>query len=626
MCRAGVEWQRIYEKYCDNNSWDFGNNKDAISAFWLDGIRRNKAYENIITVGMRGECDSSLEGSLAYNVQLLKDIILTQKNILKQEGLSDTPKLLAVYKEVEKYWNGGVDLTTGEMVEGLKNWKLEDSTSPFDDIIVMLCEDNYGNVRSLPMKERKGGWGMYYHFDYNGAPRGYMWLNVMQLEKTWEQLSQTYDYGVRDCWIVNVGDLKPMEMQISYYMDLAYDFDTYGNNPKVTPAEYYRDFVRQQFSYGVGEDTVEGVARVLEDYCKLNQICKPEYIRENVYSIDNEGEAQSILTWCQDIRKRAEYYKKLIPSKLQDAYYQLVYYPAAASANVQELYIYLSYNKKYAAVGSKEANVYAKLFEACVAFDKELSNYYNNTMSSGKWCGMMLQPHYGYTNWHHESIVQPKADYVGTPIEKLPDGTYLETRNCVSMGAEGFVKSTADKKAEWKVIPNYGRYNAAIKVFPSTASYSIYGNAVVNGESSELPSPYVKYSFYVTNDGEYTLRTYTSPSNNLDGDKVTLRYAVSFDSEKIKVVDSLPKVFIAGDYYNMSWCEGVAWNIHITELPVNLKAGLHTLRFYSVDPGLVLQKLLLYYGEMPKSYLGPIESHNTAFVTGIGKSSLQTDC
>ena len=101
---------------------------------------------------------------------MLKDIILTQKSQLAAEGLSDAPKMLVVYKEVEKYWNGN------EESEGLKNWKDADGNSPLDDVVIMLCEDNFGNIRSLPvtdkLKNRKGGWGMYYHFDYNGAPRG----------------------------------------------------------------------------------------------------------------------------------------------------------------------------------------------------------------------------------------------------------------------------------------------------------------------------------------------------------------------------------------------------------------------------------------------------------------------
>lgn len=666
MCRAGVEWQRIYEKYSESNEWDFKKNRKAIPEFWRDGITRNKDYENVITLGMRGENDSSLGGSMAYNVQSLKDIILTQKEILKEAGLSNSPKMLVVYKEVEQYWNGGIDITTGEEVEGLKDWKNPCGTSPLDDIIIMLCEDNYGNVRSLPTNDRKGGWGMYYHFDYNGGPRGYMWLNVMQLEKTWEQLSQTYDYGVRDCWIVNVGDLKPMEMQISYYMDLAYDFDTYGTNPKVTPEEYYTAFVRQQFAYGLRNEDVDGIGKVLSDYCKLNQMCRPEYAREDIYSLDNYAEAPRILDWCIDMEKRAAFYQDKVPVELKDAYYQLIYYPTVASANVTAMYIYLAYNKKYAAVGNEIADRYGKLFDACVAYDKELADYYNNTMSNGKWKGMMLQNHYGYTSWHHESIVWPIAVYVKenngdnrievvkahkaelakevpeiaailselqreqnkcTELNKqlqeeaklagLPVGTFMESDGVVSMGAEDFVRSygkeecikTFTETVTWNVIPDYGRYTASIKLYPTTVSYSYQGDEVECGGRNCLDTPYVEYSVYIKEGEEYTLLTYTSPSNNLDGECIKLRYGVSFDCGTPQIVNSLPDGFLAGDSRNLHWSKGVDWNIRLTESKITLSKGLHTLQFYSIDPGLVLQKLVLYKGELPQSYLGPKTSY-----------------
>lgn len=676
MCRAGVEWQRIYENYSDSNEWDFKKNRKAIPGFWRDGITRNKDYENVITLGMRGENDSSLGGSMAYNVQSLKDIILTQKEILKEAGLTNSPKMLVVYKEVEQYWNGGIDTTTGEEVEGLKDWKNPCGTSPLDDIIIMLCEDNYGNVRSLPRNDRKGGWGMYYHFDYNGGPRGYMWVNVMQLEKTWEQLSQTYDYGVRDCWIVNVGDLKPMEMQISYYMDLAYDFDTYGTNLKVTPEEYYRAFVGQQFTYGLVDKDVDGIAKVLSDYCKLNQMCRPEYAREDIYSLDNYAEAPRILAWCIDIEKRAALYQDRVPVELKDAYYQLVYYPAVASANVAAMYIYLAYNRKYAAIGSEIANRYGMLFDACVDYDMELADDYNNTMSNGKWKGMMLQNHYGYTSWHHESIVWPKAVYVkgncvvdnqidvvkankavsakevpeiaailsdlhteenkiiklNKQLQKeaelagLPVGTYMGYDGVVSISAEDFVRSYGKEEssktftgiAAWNVIPNYGRYTASIKVYPTTISYSTQGDEVEGGERSSLDTPYVEYSLYIKEDGEYTLLSYTSPSNNLDGDCIKLRYGVSFDYGNPRIVNTLPNGFVAGDCIEPHWCKGVDWNIHETNSTITLIQGLHILRFYYIDPGLVLQKLVLYKGELPKSYLGPQNSYKTQILLKNG--------
>jgi len=527
-----------------------------------------------------------------------------------------------VYKEVEKYWNGNAEC------EGLKNWKDENGNSPLDDVVIMLCEDNFGNIRSLPvtdkLKNRKGGWGMYYHFDYNGAPRGYMWLNVMQLEKTWEQLSETYDCGVRDIWIVNVGDLKPMEMQISYYMDLAYDFEKYGTNGSVTPGDYYLQFVKQQFSHGVSEVILAQMAGLLAGYSKLNGICKPEYMRENIYSLENFGEAKSMLDFALFLMEGAELCKAEIPAELQDAYEQLVYYPVTASANVVALYIYSAYNRYYAEKKDVRTNGYAALVEEAIAKDRELMRHYNEEMSGGKWNKMMSQPHLGYVAWNAENCAPPTPvvlEGVDCPfnkdvlIEELMEAEFVRPEGYVVLQADAYednvpvvVRETKEEQekifsAQFRIIPNYGRSDAAAKVFPITMELAKKFD--VSGSVTELP--YLEYEFALSEDAEYTIRTYLAPSNNLDGDKVELRYALRVDDGEAMVVNALPKGYIAGDYWEPQWCRAVIINAHINESKVNLKAGVHRLRFYGIDAGVVLQKIVIYRGELPESYLGPEE-------------------
>lgn len=650
MCRAGEEWRHLWQQYTDKYNWDFAVNREGISKFWEDGIRRNKPYESVITVGMRGEADSALVGGLQYNIDLLKDIILTQKRQLAAEGLSDASKMLVVYKEVEKYWNGGTDEVTGHPAEGLKDWKLADGTSPLDDVVIMLCEDNYGNVRSLPvtekLKNRKGGWGMYYHFDYNGGPRGYMWLNVMQLEKTWEQLSQTYDCGVRDIWIVNVGDLKPMEMQISYYMDLAYDFETYGTNGSVTPGDYYLKFVKQQFSYGVSEVVQAQMAGLLAGYSKLNAICKPEYMRENIYSIENFGEAQSMLDFALFLMEGAELVKPEIPKELQDAYEQLVFYPVTASANVVALYIYSAYNRYYAEKKDARTNGFAALVEEAIAKDKELMRHYNEEMSAGKWNKMMSQPHLGYVAWNAENCALPTPivlEDVSCPysrdvlIEELMETRPEPLAGCVVLQADAYaenvpvvlVERVQDSlqntgisrqqaenavhpterqeggykifSAQFRIIPNYGRSDASAKVYPVTME-----TAKLYDETGSVEGlPYLEYIFDADMTTDYAIRVYLAPSNHLDGDKVELRYGIAVDEQATVVVNALPKGYIAGDCYEWQWSRAVEQNVHIKESRVSLAAGVHKLRFYGIDAGLVLQKIVIYRGALPDSYLGP---------------------
>ncbi len=255
MCRAGNEWGQDYAQYLNDDdvslgskaTWDYFNYDYAIREFWRDGYTRNAPFENLVTIGMRGESDSSLGLSLTDSVLNLKNVITDQLDIINEysaENNTETaPTTLCLYKEVEEYWYGGTDPESGEYVPGLNAWCSEDGSGPLENTNIMLCDDNFGNVRTLPRPEerdRAGGWGMYYHFDYVGVAHNYKWIGTHQLEKTYENMKTAYDYGVRNVWVVNVGDFKPLELNISYFLDLAYDIDTYGDPD--SPGEYYRSW------------------------------------------------------------------------------------------------------------------------------------------------------------------------------------------------------------------------------------------------------------------------------------------------------------------------------------------------------------------------------------------------
>lgn len=269
---AHQDWVRNKSKY-GNGEWSWVTNSDGLSEFFTYGATHNGQYDNMCTIGMRGDGDATMlpEGStVEENVTLLKEIITAQKNILSENGLADKPKMIALYKEVEQYWYGN------DETEGLKDW------DGLDDTIVMLAEDNYGNLRTLPSEEnrdRAGGWGMYYHFDYNGAPASYQWTQTFQLQKVWEQMSMAYDYGVDDLWIVNVGDLKPMEMPISYFLDMAYDFDTWGTSHIKSADEYEKNWLKEQFGNYMTEDEINDVASLIDEYTRITTLRKPEIVK-----------------------------------------------------------------------------------------------------------------------------------------------------------------------------------------------------------------------------------------------------------------------------------------------------------------------------------------------------------
>lgn len=407
LCRAGEEWGRVWKEYTKDTTkkydWNFNVNEEAITNFWKDGVTRNKAFENVYTLGMRGEADSELEGGMEENIDLLKRVITTQKQILAENNLSGAPKVLTVYKEVENYWHGNDD------IPGLKKW------DQLDDVMIMLCEDNNGNMRTLPTtkeeQERKGGWGMYYHFDFHGGPTSYEWVNTKELNKVWEQMTMAYEHGIDDMWIVNVGDLKPMEMNISYFLDMAYDYETWGENGRNKTGDYMKQWVKQQFGSALNEEQTEGVASLLKEYTWINGSCNPETLKKNTYHVTNYNEAVRVLKRAQKLMDDAETYKKIIPDRLQAAYFELVYYPAVASANVAKMQILSGLNEYFYGKGSSLANVYGEQLQESIELDKTLEYTYNNEIPGvgDKWKNMMSSPHVGYVTWDSKGWSYPQV-------------------------------------------------------------------------------------------------------------------------------------------------------------------------------------------------------------------------
>src|SRR5690625_4978268 len=244
--RYGEEYKYLRgkdSKYGD--AWNFRTNREGITKFWEDGLKRGSEFESVITVGMRGEADTPImgrEATLRDNIELLQDVLKTQNRLIQENvnpNLSEVPRMFALYKEVEPFFYGD------EQTRGLMHAK------ELEDVILMFCDDNHGNLRTLPteeMRQHKGGFGMYYHFDYHGGPISYEWINSSYLPKVWEQMTMAYDFGIRDLWIVNVGDIATMEFPLSYFLDLAYDFEKWGTNAINTTEQYTKEWIDLHFT------------------------------------------------------------------------------------------------------------------------------------------------------------------------------------------------------------------------------------------------------------------------------------------------------------------------------------------------------------------------------------------
>ncbi len=392
MCRAGVEWQQQYKKYSDDNSWDFTKNEEGITRFWKEGVERSKNFENVITIGMRGENDSKLlaEGAtMADNIAVLKRAISVQHDLIRKtvnKDLSRVPRMLAIYKEVEDYFLGD------DSCEGLKDWK------ELEDVLFLLADDNFGHLRALPPGPHRGGYGMYYHFDYHGAPVSYEWQNSTRLPKVWEQMCRAYESGVRDMWIVNVGDIKGVEYPLNYFMDLAFDFDRWGSTNPQSPEEYAKAWMERQFGFRLSGEQKKAALEVLEGFSRWNALRRPEAMSPDIYHPFHYNEAERVWKGVSALMHKAEELRSAIPTECRTAFDSMIYYPAAASLNMILLNVEAGLNTALAKRGGTSANGYLEGMRARIARDTVLIDEYH-AMADGKWRHMMDSAHSGFRSW-----------------------------------------------------------------------------------------------------------------------------------------------------------------------------------------------------------------------------------
>lgn len=686
MNRAHQEWKR-YGK----GPWDYSKNEKVLCDFWRQGVERSKDYETIITLAMRGDGDKAM--SEDTNIELLEKIVADQRKIIREvtgKDLSDVPQVWALYKEVQDYYDKGMRVP--------------------EDVTLLLCDDNWGNVRMLPKpnaQPRSGGYGMYYHFDFYGGPRSYLWLNTNPIPKIWEQMHLTYRYDVDRIWIVNVGDLKPMEFPISFFLD-------YALNPDKWPAERLPEYTRLWAQQQFGPEHAEAIAELLDGYTKFNGRRKPELLAPDTYSLVNYREAETVVADYNKLAEKAEQIGKVLPAQYQDAYYQLVLHPVLACANLNELYVTAGKNHLYARQGRAATNDLADKVEELFKKDSEINERYNK-LADGKWNHMMDTTHIGYTSWNEpkknimpevKKVELPAAADIGVTIEgttkwwpesknkavlpefdrynrqtyyievfnrgqapfdytaessepwllitpekgkiekqqrlfisvdwkKVPTGTqrgsititgpgadkvtvqavvnnpatperdevkgFVEGNGYVSIEAEHYTRAVEKEPVKWVKIPNLGRTLSSMTPMPVTAE-------------SQKPSkegPRLEYRMYLFNDsdGEVKVNAYISPVQNFNKTQ-GLRYAISFDDEQPQIVNIHKKDIVPDWNYPMWWNQMVSDSIKIAATTHRIdKPGEHVLKFWMVDPGIVLQKLVVDTGGLKPSYLGPPESY-----------------
>ena len=555
---------RNHQEYARNRKgwgpWNYQKNKANLQKFFREGIERMKGTEQIVTIGMRGDGDEAM--SAEADTKLMTNIINDQRKIIADvtgRKASETPQVWALYKEVLDYYDKGMKVP--------------------DDVTLLLCDDNWGNVRRVPNaqeRKHKGGWGLYYHVDYVGAPRNSKMLNVTPVQNPWEQLTLAYENGIDRLWILNVGDLKPMEYPISQFMDMAWNPHKYSVN-NVT--RHTRDWCAQQF----GESQADEAARILNLVCKYNGRCTPEMLDRNTYSLEN-GEWQEVVNQYLQLEADALRQYNSLPAAYHDAYRQIILFPIELMSNLHQMYFAQAQNHALYKQGNPKANIWADECERLFKRDSLICDVYNHKMSGGKWNGMMTQKHIGYKSWNddfekdtcpelflvlaseapviseHNGVVEIEAPFFASKTDAAPEGKEKEG-------------------AKWVQIPFMGKSLAGMTLMPYTKG--------VKGAS-------LSYQFKME---PRKVRIHVIIKSTLDyQNKGGMTYSVSVDgAEPILVnfnhnLNEKPENIY--DIYYPTVATRIIDKVIEVELPATAD-GVHTLTLTPNDPAIIFEKIVV---------------------------------
>ena len=582
MARNHQEWARHRKEY---GEWNYVTNQKVIDNFFREGVRRSKDNEDIITIGMRGDGDTAMGAKEGHDdefvpddnatIKLLEKIMKNQRDIIAKETgrpAKERTQLWALYKEVQRYYDKGLKVP--------------------DDVIILLCDDNWGDIRRLPTAEErkhKGGFGMYYHVDYVGAPRNSKWLNVTPIQHIWDQLTLTYQYGVDKLWVLNVGDLKPMEYPITFFMDFAWNPNRYN---AANLMDHPKKFCAQQF----GESQADEAARILNLYSQYAGRVTAEMLDASTYNLET-GEWKQV---CDEFtRLEADALRQFVslPADMHDAYRQLLLFPIQALGNVYEMYYAQAMNHKLYAEGNPEANVWADRVELCFKRDSLLCRGYNKDIAGGKWDGMMTQKHIGYVSWNDNfpKDVCPKVMRFNDTSSMAGGYTFQPSDGYIAIDAEHYYSLKEPNEAKWTVIPCMGRTRSGISLQPYSAD--------VNGGS-------ITYRFEVP-EGVNEVDVHVITASTLAFQRMEgHRYTVGFEGQQPVEVNFNGELNEEPENVYRITYPTVARRVIDKSVKLKVdKAGVKSLVVSPLDPGVVLQKIVVDFGGYQPSYLFCKESN-----------------
>ena len=569
-----------------DGEWNYAKNKDVILKKMDDRVREASPYENIYTMAMRGVHDEGLRGNLTNEekVNVLGLVMTDQREVLKKylkKPIIDIPQIFVPYKETMDVYELGLKVP--------------------DDISLIWVDDNYGYMKRLSdskEQKRKGGSGVYYHFSYLGAPHDNLWLNTTPPVLMYEELIKAYKTGANRYWLVNVGDIKPAEMGIQTFLDLAWDVNKFDY---ASINQHQSQFLARTF----GVKYEKSFQDILDNYYRLAWSRKPEFmgwerewdapqysdISNTKFSFQNYNDAQQRLADYKRISDLSYKISEELPENLRPAFFELVAYPVMGSYQMNRKFLMAQLNNEE--LNDKNLSVanWAAV-QSKAAFDSinSLTSTYN-TMLNGKWNGMMsLAP--GWTaKYHNMPKVTISEGTACTPIELEPQEDKNKLEGCTVINLKRINNKITKNGHSLKIIDGIGYDWYALQLGEATEQ---------SVDPKNLDGTRVEYEFNGVTADSVTVHVYSLPFWALHKGKST-RYGIS--------VDGQPAVVVQNDHkeYSEPWKERVLQNgvVSVARFAVNKSLTTHKLSLICGDPGMIIQRVVIDWGGLKKTYVGP---------------------
>lgn len=568
MLRNNVgEWKSNKDDY------NFVTNQSGVTDYWEQRAKENGQFENIYTLGMRGIHDSAIQGpkTQAERIPLLEKIFAVQRGLLSKYVNPQAEKVAQIfcpYKEVLADYRAGLKVP--------------------DDVTIVFPDDNFGYIRQFPNadeRKRKGGFGVYYHISYLGRPISYLWLNSTPPALIFEEMSKAYANGMRNLWILNVGDLKPAEIGIEFFMQMGYDAKKWnvGNID-----QYLKTWAAREF----GERDSDEIAGVMDKYYRLGFQRKPEHLQ---WFIPGEKPRQSDLTESEtlerldayaDIRKRSEAIYAKTPPHKKDAFYELVLYPIRSAALANERFFGAELAETHKAERASYAREWAKRSIAADELIATDAKYFNEVLASGKW-RYIMSPEMKPGQWPSMRSTPPKPSLAD--FERSNDGGKTKAigppspNGSISIEAEHFTGKIDRDGFGWQVIRGLGKSGDSVSVFPNMAK---------TFTDLATRSPSLEYKISVAQTEDFTAAFYLIPTQpETAGIGLRIAYSIDGGSPQTIAIDKDTEVSSA------KWSLNVLNETTIGTSIIRLEKGEHVLRLFAVDTGVVVDKIVLSSSE-----------------------------